>query len=164
LNWQSNHDDRGLLSFILEPGEFTRPIPLQKPEQPWHLNTEVLLDQGKDSLIQLESRIIDALYNLHVVYYRPYAWMPALRIEVNRSVAENPHQLALALQAVHFQSGAPAIMEPYPLYMADRMVRHLPRAIPTVRQIASQYVAETYSGKIEEIFLGLHGYRSESGV
>lgn len=90
--------------------------------------------------------------------------MPALRIEINRSVAENQHQLALALQAVHFQSGAPAIMEPYPLYMADRMVKQLPRAIPAVRQIASQYVAETYSGKIEEIFLGLHGYRTESGV
>lgn len=67
LKWQSNYDDRGLLSFILEPGEFTQPMPLQKPEQPWHLNTEVLLDQDKALLNQLESRIVDALNNLHVV-------------------------------------------------------------------------------------------------
>ena len=55
------------------------------------------------------------------------------------------------------------MVEPYPLYMADRMVKHLARAIPTFRQVTSQRLAETYAGKIDDIFLGLHGYRTESG-
>jgi hypothetical protein len=48
--------------------------------------------------------------------------------------------------------------------MADRMVKHLPKAIPTFRQVTSQHIAETYQGSISEVFLGLHGYRTESGV
>ncbi|MDT8898537.1 DNA double-strand break repair nuclease NurA [Thermanaerothrix sp. 4228-RoL] len=164
LKWSTNHDDRALLSFILEPGELTFPTPLQNPSQPWHLNIEGLNDRNKSSLEQTVSHVTEALYNLQVVYYRPYSWMPALRIEMSRSVAENPYRLALAMQAIYFQSSAPAIMEPYPLYLADRMVKQLSSSIPALRQIISQHIAETYPGKIEEVFLGLHGYRTESGV
>jgi len=55
-------------------------------------------------------------------------------------------------------------MEPYPLYMADRMVKHLAKSVPAFRQIASQRLAENYQGDIGEIFISLHGYRTESGV
>jgi len=55
------------------------------------------------------------------------------------------------------------MMEPYPLYMADRMVKNLSRAIPTFRQVTSQRIAEIYQGDIDSVFLSLHGYRSESG-
>jgi hypothetical protein len=47
--------------------------------------------------------------------------------------------------------------------MADRMVKHLARAIPTFRQVTSQRIAEIYEGNVDDIFLGLHGYRTESG-
>jgi hypothetical protein len=43
------------------------------------------------------------------------------------------------------------------------MVKHLARAIPTFRQMTSQHIAEVYDGSIDDVFLGLHGYRTESG-
>jgi hypothetical protein len=37
LGWPIQADDRGLLTLLLEPGELTRPQPLERPDQPWHL-------------------------------------------------------------------------------------------------------------------------------
>ena len=41
FNWPDAHDDRGLLSSVLEAGEYTFPTLLHQPAQPWHLNTSV---------------------------------------------------------------------------------------------------------------------------
>lgn len=98
-----------------------------------------------------------------MLYYRPYSWLPALRLEMSRAVAETPARLAAVVHGVRHQCGSAAILEPYPLYMADRMVKHLARAVPTFRQVTSQHLAEAYDGDIGDVFLGLHGYRTESG-
>lgn len=164
MGWPDMHDDRGLLSFLLEPGEYTSPRSLQQPAEPWHLNLDPLEPATRKTADRIAERIISLLGEIQVVYYRPYPWIPALRVEMSRAVAENQARLATALHGIRHQCGAPAVMEPYPLYMADRMVKHLPKAIPTFRQVTSQYIAETYQGNIGEIFLGLHGYRTESGV
>jgi len=163
LDWPSVHDDRGLLTRVLEPGEFTRPRALQQPESPWPLNTSNIPSGSRDASVQLASRIIGLLAEIRVVYYRPHPWLPALRLETSRAAAENPARLASILHGVRHQCGTPAVMEPYPLYLADRMVKHLPRALPTFRQVTSQRIAETYEGDITEVFLALHGYRTESG-
>ena len=164
MGWPDTHDDRGLLSFLLEPGEYTSPRSLQQPTEPWHLNLDPLRDAGKETPDRIAEKIISSLGEIQVVYYRPYPWLPALRIEMSRAVAENQARLATALHGIRHQCGAPAVMEPYPLHMADRMVKHLSKAIPTFRQVTSQHIAETYQGSIDEIFLGLHGYRTESGA
>lgn len=153
-------DDRGLLSLVLEPDEYTTPQGLQAPQTPWHLNRSALPSEAQETA----EEVLSALNTIQVVYYRPYAWLPALRIEISRNAATNPAILSTILHGVRHQCSAPAILEPYPLYMADRMVKHLPQAIPTFRQVISQYVAEQYSGDIQEVFAGLHGYRTESGV
>ncbi|WP_299029418.1 DNA double-strand break repair nuclease NurA [uncultured Thermanaerothrix sp.] len=163
MGWPDNHDDRGLLSFLLEPGEYTCPRSLQPPTEPWHLNLNPLEPAIRETTHQTAEKIISLLGEIQVVYYRPYPWLPALRVEMSRAVAENQARLATALHGIRYQCGAPAVMEPYPLYMADRMVKHLSRAIPTFRQVTSQYIAETYRGNVGEVFLGLHGYRTESG-
>lgn len=164
LNWPETHDDRGLLSHLLEPGEFTQPRTLQQPTEPWHLNLSPIPAETRDAASRLSEQIIALLDEIRVIYYRPYPWLPALRLETSRAVADNPARLATVLHGVRHQCGTPVVMEPYPLYMADRMVKHLPRAIPTFRQVTSQRIAETYQGDIGEVFLGLHGYRTESGV
>ncbi|GAB4403110.1 MAG: hypothetical protein Kow00123_13920 [Anaerolineales bacterium] len=112
----------------------------------------------------MAEKIASSLSEIQVLYYRPYLWLPALRVEMSRAVAENQARLATALHGIRHQCGTPAVMEPYPLYVADRMVKHLPKAIPTFRQVTSQQIAENYQGSISEVFLGLHGYRTESGV
>lgn len=164
MGWSESHDDRSLLSFLLEPGEYTSPKPLQQPFRDWHLNLAYLRAADKEKANCLVEKIRSLLDGIQVVYYRPYSWLPALRIEMSQAVAHNQARLSIALHGIRHQCAAPAVIEPYPLYMADRMVRHLSKAIPTFRQVTSQQLAETYSGSLNEVFLGLHGYRTESGV
>jgi len=174
MQWPESLDDRGLLTSILEPGEYTKPLNLNTPSQPWHIGFKDAIDAcKKQGWTEFESKLhtahdwweqakplVDAT---KVVYYRPNAWLPALRFEMSSAVASNNARLGTVLHAIRHQCGTPSVMEPYPLYMADRMVKHLPKAIPTFRQVASQRIAERYEGDISEVFFGMHGYRTESG-
>ncbi len=164
MKWHDTRDDRALLSFLLDPGEYTKPLPLQRPSAPWHLTLTPIDSPIRERIEPIVKTITESLNEIRVVYYRPHPWIPALRIEMSRAVAENQARLAIVLHGIRHQCGAPAVMEPYPLYMADRMVKHLPKAIPTFRQVTSQRIAENYQGNFDEVFLGLHGYRTESGV
>lgn len=176
--WQVEDDDRAVLTAVLQAGEFTRPVQLQAPEEPWHLNLAPLLPEAPGGAGDLEAaspdlpggglsalaREVERLVaDIRVVYYRPHPWLPALRLEMAPAAAENPALLSAILHAVHHQCVSPAVLEPHPLYMADRMVRNLAQALPTFRQVAAQAVAERYAGPLEEVFFHLHGYRSESG-
>ena len=165
LGWPDSHDDRGLLSSILEPGEYTSPTLLSA--YPWHLGTSVVDDftdvTDPNKIDQMVKQILQSLSSIHVLYYRPHAYMPALRLEMSRAIAKTSARLSIVLQGIKDQCGTAAIMEPYPLYLADRMVKHLPKAVPAFRQITSQHLAEDYQGDIDDIFVGLHSYRTESG-
>ncbi|RMF26238.1 MAG: DNA double-strand break repair nuclease NurA, partial [Chloroflexi bacterium] len=163
FKWPSGMDDRAMLTNLLEPGEFTEPQRLDPPRQPWHINLDLLSGDMRGQAEALRDEIVGLLEEVRVAYYRPRAWLPALRLEMSRAVAENSARLATVIQALRFQCSAPGMLEPYPLYLADRMVKHLGRAVPTLRQVTSQRLAETYSGDVGDVFLNLHGYRTESG-
>lgn len=159
LIWSSHYDDRAVLTTILSPGEFTSPIPLEEPQQPWHLR----LPFSDKELERLKDEVITAINRLYVLYYRPHNWTPVFRIEMASSIATNNSRIAVLLQGLKYQCGTPGIFEPYPLYIADRMVKHLGSAIPAFRQTATKRMAELYQGDIGEIFFSMHGYRTESG-
>ena len=165
LKWPDSHDDRGLLSSILEPGEYTSPTLLSTYS--WHLGTSVVNDFAdvaiSKEIDQIVEKILQSLNRVHFLYYRPHAYMPALRLEMSQTIAKNRSRLGVVLQGIKDQCSTAAIMEPYPLYLADRMVKHLPRAVPAFRQITSQHLAEDYQGNIDDVFVGLHSYRTESG-
>lgn len=166
LGWPDALDDRGLLSSVLEAGEYTTPTPLLQPDSPWHINTSVVdsfTAEERDEIKELVEQVIQSLGRIHVLYYRPYVYMPALRMEVSSAIANNRNRLSTVLQGIKDQCGVAAMMEPYPLHMADRMVKHLPKAVPGFRQITSQYLAKNYQGDIDDVFVGLHSYRTESG-
>ncbi len=163
LGWSQRVDDRAMLTTLLEPGEFTVPQPLEPPRQPWHINLNPLPEKSRAHAEALRAEIIQLLSDVRVAYYRPRGWLPAVRLEMSRSIPENAARLAGVIQALHYQCGAPGMLEPYPLYLADRMVKHLGRAMPTLRQITGQRLAETYAGDLNDVFLNLHGYRTESG-
>ncbi len=158
FNWPSYYDDRAVLTTILSPGEFTSPIPLEKPPQPWHLR----IPYNKRELERLKNEVISAINRLYVMYYRPHNWTPVFRIEMASSVASNNSRIAVLLQGLKYQSGTSGIIEPYPLYIADRMVKHLGSAIPAFRQTATRRMTELHQGDIGEIFFSMHGYRTES--
>ena len=167
MNWPDSYDDRGLLSSLLEAGEYTSPTSLHQPSQPWHLNISVVDNFAdiveRNRIYELVDKVVQALGGIYVTYYRPHDYMPALRLEMSRAIANNQARLSTVLQGIKDQCGTAAIMEPYPLYLADRMIKHLPRAVPVFRQITSQYLAEDYQGNIDDVFVGLHSYRTESG-
>jgi hypothetical protein len=111
----------------------------------------------------LAKQVVAELPQVRVLYYKPQEWLPALRIEVARNIAENGHRLAVVLQGLKHQCATPAMLEPYPLYLADRTVKALARAVPAFRQVATQRISERYDGDIGEVFFAMHGYRSETG-
>ncbi|MDI6704489.1 MAG: DNA double-strand break repair nuclease NurA [bacterium] len=159
LNWPSHYDDRAILTTILSSGEFTLPISLEEPQQPWHLK----LPSNDKELERLREEVLPDIKRLYVLYYKPHNWTPAFRIEMASSIATNNSRIAILLQGLKYQCGTPGILEPYPLYMADRMVKHLGSAIPTFRQTSTRRMAELHQGDIGEIFFSMHSYRSESG-
>ena len=167
LDPDASYDDRGLLTFVLNAGEYTRPISIQESSSDWHLNTSTVnrftTDADGYEIERLANQIEQLLPHVHVLYYRPRAYMPALRLEVSQAIASNQNRLAIVLQGIKDQYSKASIMEPYPLYMADRMVGYLPQVLPTCRHRISQSLAENYQGNIDDIFVGLHSYRTEPG-
>lgn len=168
LGWPASHDDRGMLTLLLNPGELTKPIQLQHPQDQqgnitWHLNTGRLPSEIRNPANRLAAEIVSALTPVHVFYYKPQDWLPALRVEVAASVASNTHRLATVVQGLKHQSATPSMLEPYPIYLADRTAKALARAIPAFRQVTTQRISETYEGDVGEVFFAMHGYRSEAG-
>jgi len=168
LGWSTTHDDRGLLTLLLNPGELTKPVQLEHPRDSegnitWHLNTGRLPAELQKKASELADEIVSALRPVHVFYYKPHHWLPALRVEVAASVASNTHRLATVVQALKYQSVTPSMLEPYPIYLADRTAKALARAMPAFRQVTTQRVSERYEGDIGEVFFAMHGYRSETG-
>jgi hypothetical protein len=151
------YEDRGLLSFLLEPGEYIVPLEIQKPKSPWHINRAPI--EVQNTL----SEIYTSLNDLKTTYYRPSAYLPALRMEVSNSVASNQNRLAILFEAIGIQCGAPAIFEPFPLYMADRMVKHLNSALPAIRKAATQEIAINWDENYSKLYFAMHDYRSEWG-
>lgn len=158
LSWPASYDDRGLLSSILMVGEYTKPRTLMQTD--WHI---AIPDDIRTETADLVEKITDSLSEIRVIYYRPDPYLPALRLETNRATADTQARLGTVLQGIRSQCYSAGIMEPYPLYMADRMVKHLPKAMPAFRQVVSQKLSETYQGNINDIFTSLHSYRTESG-
>lgn len=168
LDWPERYDDRGMLTMLLNPGELTKPRPLEHPRDSegnltWHLNTQRLPASVKRQATELADEVVSALGPLRVFYYKPQNWLPALRIEVSPSIASNTHRLATVVQGIKHQTATPSMLEPYPIYLADRTVKALARAIPAFRQVTTQQISERYEGDIGEVFFAMHGYRSETG-
>jgi len=155
VGWPSEHDDRGVLTLLLQPGQLTRPQRLEQPGQPWHINAGRLRADLQRPVNELAQDIVEGLEEVHVFYYK--------RVETAREVALNPSRLAVVVQGLKHQCATASMLEPYPLFLADRTVKAMARALPTFRQVATQRIAEQYEGDIGEVFFAMHGYRSESG-
>lgn len=150
------HEDRSMLSYVLSGGEMVGPVDMVRASEDWHFTN---LPSGHEAKAR---EIISAIRELSVLYYRPYDYFPALRIELSPAIAKNQNRLSILLEALQLQCGAPSIMEPYPLYLADRMVKHLATAIPAIRKATTQEMAASSTQDVGAIFLAMHGYRTES--
>lgn len=163
LNWPQNFDDRAMLTSLLKAGEYIMPIKYEQPKEEWHIGLSGLRSYAKEGFKKTLKQIVGTINNLNVCYYRPHSYTPALRIEVPAALSSNKYQLATLFNALNFQCGTPGIMEPYPLYMSDRMVKNLSKAIPAFRQTATRQMAEHYENDLSEIFFNMTSYRTDNG-
>ena len=164
MNWPTQFDDRAILSSILETDELIAPIKhMTARNESWHISIKAFEGEQKAKLDSKVDQAIAAIRNLHIIYYKPKPFIPALRIEVPASLKTNQAQLKTLLRGVEFQTQTPGIMEPYPLYMADRMAKSLGRAIPAFRQTITNSMATSFEGDLTDVFFNMHSYRSETG-
>lgn len=153
-------DGKTLATVILEPGEYTVPLPIHSSDDPEGLRVDHLPRQycSEGALNEL----LGALYGLRVIYFRPYGWLPAMRMEVPQAIATSPTRMALVLEGITRQLFSPAVIEPYPLFLADRMVKSLGAGVAVVEQAVAQHVVGA-SPDVETTLLCLQNYRTEGG-
>jgi hypothetical protein len=160
----ANIDGKTLATLVLEPGEYMAPLPILDANETYHMPQHAYLDGEKIDFCS-ESDIDDmnaALGSVRVIYYRPYGWIPALRIELPAPVSSSNTRLSLVLEGIERQFFTPAVVEPYPLFLADRMVKSLGSGVAVIEQAVSQYVAGS-TPDIETTMLCLQNYRTEGG-
>lgn len=102
------------------------------------------------------------LAEMRVIFFRPFGWVPAIRLELPKPIASSLTRLSLVLQGIERQFFSPAVIEPYPLFLADRMVKSLGAGVAVVEQTVAQHVASD-SPDGETIMLFLQNYRTEGG-
>lgn len=158
-------NDRALFSMVLKAGEYVGPVPIAQDDEvasSWHI-THLDEFKSEEDLNVVWEQLKGALHDAHVVYYKPRAYLPAFRLEMAAAVGTNRARLGSVLKAIEFQSAAPGVFEPFPLYMADRMVKHLATALPSIMHHVRHQIAMNYRGDVGEVFMATQGYRTEGG-
>jgi hypothetical protein len=62
-------------------------------------------------------------------------------MELPSSIASSNTRLSIVLEGVTRQFFSPAVIEPYPLFLADRMVKSLGSGVAVIEQAVAQHVA-----------------------
>lgn len=151
-------DGKTLATLFLEPDEYTRPLPIfmfGEEDREYHLPEEFCPKERQDEMNR-------AIEDMRVIFYRPYGWAPAARIEVTRPIAASATRLSMVLEGIKRQFFSPAVTEPYPLFLADRMVKSLGAGVSVVEQVIAQH-AVGVSPDVETTLLCLQNYRTEGG-
>ena len=163
--WPARHDDKSVMTAALDEGEYTRPVALTRDGE-WHLpdpRQGVPQGDGGRGGTEARDRAVAAMSRTCVLYYKPHGAAPALRVEVAAGVAADETRLARLLSSLRHQHASYAIMEPYPLYMADRMVKSLGGAVPLLAQSAMRRAAAEPGIDLGNALLSMRGYRTEIG-
>ena len=157
-----HHDveDRALFSFILKPYEFHEPLPRKKPDQPYHLPLPLVISNLQPIV---DNEILPAINDIQILYYRPHLHFPPMRVEISKSVATSNVRLSILLESIKNQCSPPSLMEPYPTWLADIMVKHMGSAVHYCTKATTNQIAKDWKGDgLGNIFMAMHNYRMES--
>ena len=151
-------DGKTLATVILEPDEYTSPLPIfrfTEEDKEYHLPKQYCPREQQDQMNE-------SIENMRVVFYRPFGRAPAVRLELTGPIAESKARLSMVLEGIKRQLFSPAVTEPYPLFLADRMVKSLGAGIAVIEQSIAQHAVE-HSPDVEGTMLCLQNYRTEGG-
>ena len=157
FGWPEVYDDRAILTMLLKPGEYTEPV-LFTHDEAWHSN----LPYQDNTLETMMADVIFGIRNLHVMYFKPFPWSPALRIEMPYYIANDEENIEILLQNLKQQCDIPSILEPFPLYMADRIAKRISPAIPAYKQIIQNQLLNEHDQDENDTLFMMHSYRTES--
>jgi hypothetical protein len=151
-------DGKTLATIALAPDEYTRPLPIFKfdgDDRECHLPEQYCSSEQR--------RLInDLVEDLRVVFYKPYEWAPAVRLELPRPIYSSEARMWTVLEGIRRQLLNPAATEPYPLFLADRMVKSLGAGVSVIEQAVAQRAMDC-SVDFEATLLCLQNYRTEGG-
>lgn len=151
-------DGKTLATLILEPDEYITPLPIFHfggDDTEYHLPDEHCPRERQDQMNQ-------SIENMRVIFYRPYGWAPAVRLELTAPIAASQARLSMVLEGIKRQIFSPAVTEPYPLFLADRMVKSLGAGVAVIEQVVAQHAVGA-SPDVETTLLCLQNYRTEGG-
>ncbi len=147
-----------LATIILEPDEYIKPLPVflfNSEDREYHLPTDFCSSDEQNQMNQ-------SIKEMRVVFYRPYDWAPAVRLELTKPIANSEQKLLIVLEGIKQQLFNPAVIEPYPLFLADRMVKSLSAGVNAIEQAVVQHAVGASDNKKAAV-LCLQNYRTESG-
>jgi NurA domain len=151
-------DGKTLATLILEPGEYTSPLPIYQfggEDSEYHLPQAYCPKACQEQMNA-------SLGAMRVVFFRPYGWAPAIRLELTAPIASSNNRLSMVLHGIERQIFSPAVIEPYPLFLADRMVKSLGAGVAAIEHTMAQHVVGSMPD-IETTLLCLQNYRTEGG-
>ena len=153
-NREIDANGRSTASLILKAGEYAGPFDLE---------THLFQFDSPEFYRPYMARLKTGYANIKIVYYKPEKWTHAFRIEVPPAIAHDPKRLSEMLEVVRRQTANPAIMEPYPLYVADRFVKSLNKGVNALLDsVKTKTIAESSDPNIASDMLNT--YRTESMV
>lgn len=155
------YEEKGVLNFVLKGGEYVGPI-MSRGNETLHVSNKLKNKISSETVDNIQKITDEYLPNVVILYFRPSNAIPVQRIEIPNSIFENKNRLRIVLEAIQIQCVSPSIMEPYPLYLADRMVKHLSAALPAIRKAATQEIVGNWNYDSNDIYMALHSYRTES--
>src|SRR5207245_6258290 len=113
---------------VLKGGEVVGPGSLTEPG----LDRSHISDVPKEH-IPLRDKILNAINDVHVIYFKPSPGHPALRLEISKDAALNDRRLSTLLDALLDQARIPGVIEPYPIHIADLFVKQVSGALAELR-------------------------------
>ena len=151
-------DGKTLATVILEPDEYITPLPIfhfDGEDTEYHL-------PGAYCPRERQEQMNRSIENMRVIFYRPFGWAPAVRLELTAPIAASQAKLSMVLEGIKRQFFSPAVTEPYPLFLADRMVKSLGAGVAVIEQAVAQHAVGA-SSDVEATLLCLQNYRTEGG-
>ena len=109
-------DTKSNLSYLLEEGEYLIPIRNHSSSEFYSNKLDGL------SVNKIRSKyIMDMISDIHSIYYKPWPWIPAIRIDTVGF--PNMDRLKSILSCVKDSTKYHGIFEPYPLFLTDRWAK-----------------------------------------
>ncbi|MCQ3945052.1 MAG: hypothetical protein DPW11_04755 [bacterium] len=150
--------DRALFTVILQPDEYTKPNLLANGTT-GRVGIATYRSEDVPLMWSNEDRnFIETFYSeeIYVVYYRPFEWGPAYRLEMPTLLTKKiDHILAGFKKALI----SPDIIEPYPQFLVDKLCKQMPIALQAVMEGTTNALRQEFEPDLLRKFFGAYRTR-----